>query len=1111
MKKILSILLLALSYMGFSQTDVAWMRYPSISPDGKEIAFMYKGDIYKVSVDGGRAMQLTTHAAYDYNPKWSPDGKQIAFNSNRYGNHDVFVMPSEGGAPVRITTHSANEKLQCFSSDGKEVYFTANIQHPASYAQYPAGWATQLFKVSAKGGRSVLVLPNAMDNVTMSADGKFLVFEDIKSSENAWRKHQTSSNARSIWKYDFETKKFTQLRNFLDGNMSYYRFRDSRNPVLTKDGKTMYFLQENYLRDPRKDSSMVLNIKQAEVADNADQNDNSERGVGVTGYEPHPVRFLSISNDETLCYTYDGKLYTLPKDGQPKQVKVDIYRDNENPVLTQTVSYGATEATFSPNGKEVALIVRGDVYVTSVEFGTTKRITNTPGIERSLTWSADGKSIAYAAEREDGWDICIAKNMAKSEPYFYASDNIVEEYLVKEKNEDFQPVFSPDGKEVAFLRDRAKICVIDVASKKIRQVTDGSQTYSTSDGGYSFAWSPDSKWLVMTFMGVLRNPYLDIGLVSAQGGEIIGLTHSGYMEDSPKFAMNGNVILFESDRYGMRSHGSWGSQGDVFAIFTNQKALDKFKMSKEEIELDKERQKLIDKENEKDSKNKDKKKDSASSKFPEIDLKNIENRIERLTIHSGNLGGFAITPDGEKLFYLMNVEKGYDLWVRDFKNNETRLIEKLGTRGANLQIDAKGEKLMVMSSSGIFTLDVKNTKTRKNITYKAEVESDPYANREAMFDHVWRTVSKKFYRADIHGLDWDGLKKDYEKFLPYIDNYWDFAELLSEYLGELNASHTGSGYRGSYGTSLPTAKVGLLFDFTKAEKGLKIEEVIADGIFDNAKTKVKAGHYLTKINGEEILENTDFFAMLNGKAGTEITLTFKDGGTEYTEKIKPVSSESDLLYERWVQAQRDRVEKLSNGKLGYAHIQSMNDASYRTAYSEILGRYNEKDGIVVDVRFNGGGRLHEDVEALLSGTKYLEQVPRGQKINDQPTKRWLKPSIMVQGEACYSNAHGTPWVYKEIGIGKLVGMPVPGTMTTVWWENLPENGMYYGIPVAGYIDKRGDFLENQQLEPDVKVRNETNELWNNRDQQIEEAVKILLQETQTFEDPWRNFDYNKKK
>jgi C-terminal processing protease CtpA/Prc len=526
-------------------------------------------------------------------------------------------------------------------------------------------------------------------------------------------------------------------------------------------------------------------------------------------------------------------------------------------------------------------------------------------------------------------------------------------------------------------------------------------------------------------------------------------------------------------------------------------------MTKEERELEEERRKHMEGSRARDT----------GTKFPEFELKNIENRIQRLTIHSTNLAGFALTPDGERLFYLANVERGFDLWMRDFKENETRLLEKLNVPSGYLEICAKGETLMVFAGDRIFTLDVRRgrtTRTRKNVNYRAQVDLDNYARRDAMFDHVWRTVAQRFYREDLHGVDWDGLKEDYEKFLPHVNNFWDFAEVLSEFLGELNASHTGSTFNPPGGTNLATGKLGLFFDLRTPERGLKVEEVIVGGPFDIARSRVKAGHYLIKIDGVEILENTDFFELLNGKVGTETTFTFRDGRTEYSERIRPITSENELFYDRWVQAQRDRVEKLSNGRLGYVHIRAMSDASYRTAFSEIFGRYHLKEGIVVDVRFNGGGRMHEDVEALLSGTKYLEQVPRGQKINVQPTKRWTKPSVMVQGEASYSNAHGTPWVYSEMEIGKLVGMPVPGTMTTVWWEMLPEAGLRYGMPIAGFIDRHGNFLENQQLEPDYKVRNETNILLQNRDQQIEKAVKVLLEEADNFEDPWRDFEHNRR-
>ncbi|MCL2412852.1 MAG: S41 family peptidase [Bacteroidales bacterium] len=1075
MKKTLVFLLLSLSYLGFTQTNVSWIRYPSISPDGTQIAFMYKGDIFKVGIDGGRAVQLTSHPAYNFNPKWSPDGQWIAFNSNRHGNQDVFIMPSEGGTPRRLTTHSGNERLQTFSPDGRYIYFTANIQHPASFAHFPAGWATQLFRVSVEGGRPFLVLPNAMNNVNISSDGSFLVFEDIKGGENEWRKHQQSAVSRDIWKYNFATREFTQLTQ--DINI------DSRNPVLSQDGQTVYFMSER---------AGSFNIWRAPM-------DNVSEAVQVTHHERHPVRFVSISHNGTLCYTFNGFLFVRPQNGESRQVQVDIFRDSEV-VTTQFLTTGATEAAFSPNGKEVAIVVRGDVYVTSVDFGTTRRITNTPGVERWVSWAPDGRSLVFASEQNGNWRVKIARNVAEHEPYFFSSNNITTEFLVNDDNfQDFQPSFAPNGREVAFLRNRTQIHVIDLQTRRIRQVTDGRQNFSARDGSQSFAWSPDSRWFVLTFMGAVpRHPFLDIGLVSAQGGEIINLTNSGYFQEFPRFAMHGNMILFASDRFGMRSHASWGSQNDVFGIFTNQAALDRFRMSREDVALYNERHRLIHGSAR-----------TADTIMPELELRNIENRIERLTIHSTDLGGFAITPNGERLFYLARVERGFDLWMRDFTNNETRRIEQLNVQHASLEIDARGERLMVFAGGTIFTLDVRNTGNRTNITYRAQVDANPFARRSEMFKHVWRTVSDMFYREDLHGVDWDGLKKDHTNFLPHINNNWDFAEFLSEFLGELNASHTGGRYNPpAPAGNLVTGRIGLFFDLTTRENGLRIEEVLTNGPFDNARSRVRAGHFLTHIDGVEILENTDFFALLNGNIGREVTFTFREGRTQYTERIRPIANEQPLLYNRWVQNQRDRVAKLSNGRLGYVHVQQMNDGSFRTIFSEIFGRNYGKEGIVVDIRFNGGGRMHEDLEVLLSGTKYLEQVPRGQKINNQPTRRWLRPSIMLQNEASYSNAHGTAWVYREMGIGKLVGMPVPGTMTTVWWNNLPEPGLLYGIPIAGFIDRHGNFLENQQLYPDFQIRNETNLLWENRDQQIEEAVRVLLQEADNFVDPWREFDYN---
>ncbi|MBQ5619641.1 MAG: PDZ domain-containing protein, partial [Alistipes sp.] len=338
----------------------------------------------------------------------------------------------------------------------------------------------------------------------------------------------------------------------------------------------------------------------------------------------------------------------------------------------------------------------------------------------------------------------------------------------------------------------------------------------------------------------------------------------------------------------------------------------------------------------------------------------------------------------------------------------------------------------------------------------------------------------------------------YAKFLPHIDNNYDFAELLSEWLGELNVSHTGSGYRvPATPTADATADLGLFMAADHVGDGLKVEEVIEQGPFDRASSKLAAGDVILAIDGVDIKAGEDYFPLLNRKAGKRTLVKFRKASGEVVEEVvKPISRAvcSELLYKRWVKHAAAEVERLSGGRLGYVHIESMGDPSFRTVYSDILGRYNKKEGIVIDTRFNGGGRLHEDVEVLFSGEKYLTQEIRGKDMCDMPSRRWTKASIMIMGEANYSNAHGTPWVYKYKKMGSLVGMPVPGTMTSVNWETLQDPTLYFGIPVVGYRTADGSYLENKQLEPDVKVENSKELVVTGRDEQLEAAVKQLLKE-----------------
>lgn len=1080
MKKLLACIALSLATTaGYAETPL-WMRDVRISPDGTEIAFCYKGDIYKVPATGGTATRLTSQASYECTPVWSPDGKQIAFASDRNGNFDLFIMPATGGAPQRLTTHSAAEIPSAFTPDGKYVLFSASIQDPAGSALFPTSAMTELYKVPVNGGRTEQVLGTPAEMVCFDKSGKTFLYQDRKGFEDEWRKHHTSSITRDIWLYDAANGKHTNLTAHAG---------EDRNAIFAPDGQTVYFLSER--------NGGSFNVYSFPLA-------APQSLKPVTGFKTHPVRFLSAGSNGTLCYTYDGEIYTQRPDGTPQKVSIDLIRDDQPQIAGLAFSRGATSATVSPDGKQIAFIVRGEVFVTSADYATTKQITHTPQREAGIAFSPDNRTLAYASERNGNWQLYLAKIARKEEANFPNATIIEEEVILPSSSiERAYPQFSPDGKELAFIEDRSRLMVLNLQTKKVRQITDGATWYSTG-GGFDYSWSPDGKWFTLEFIGNKHDPYSDIGLVSAQGGEITNLTNSGYTSGSPRWVLDGNAILFTTERYGMRAHASWGSLNDVMLVFLNQDAYDKFRLSKEDYELQKELEKEQKKavEIKKDNKKKENKKDADEEKKDEkpkdilVELVNIQDRIVRLTPNSSELGSAIIAKDGETLYYFAAFEGGYDLWKMNLRKKETKLLHKMDAGWANMEMDKEGKNLFLLGGNTMQKMST-DSETLKPISYQANVKMDLAAEREYMFHHVYRQEQKRFYNLNMHGVDWEAMTAAYRKFLPHINNNYDFAELLSEYLGELNVSHTGGRFR-PHPEGDATATLGLLYDWNYDGKGLLIAEVVEKGPFSHARSKVKAGNIIEKIDGREITPSTDYAVLLNGKAKKKTLVSLYNPQTKerWEEVVVPISNGTlnTLLYNRWVKQRAADVDRWSNGRLGYVHIESMGDDSFRSVYSDILGKYNNREGIVIDTRFNGGGRLHEDIEILFSGKKYLTQVVRGRESCDMPSRRWNKPSIMLQCEANYSNAHGTPWVYKHRGIGKLVGMPVPGTMTTVSWETLQDPTLVFGIPVIGYRTADGSYLENSQLEPDIKVANDPATVVKGEDTQLKAAVDELLKE-----------------
>ena len=1094
-KKLIIAALTAL-FTGFShQADASqtvtplWLRDVQVSPDGSQVLFCYKGDIYKVYVNGGTAVRLTTQDSYECSPVWSADGRQIAFASDRHGNLDIFVMAAEGGVARRLTYNSVAEVPQAFTPDGKWVLFGAQIQDPAQSVMFPSGRLTELYKVPVKGGRTLQVLGTPVEMLSLTPDGKSFYYQDRKGGEDEWRKHHTSSITRDIWFYDAKSGKHTNITD---------NPGEDRNPVVSADGKKLYFLSE------RNGGSM--NVYSCEGND----------VKPVTNFKTHPVRFLSMAKNGMLCYAYNGEIYTQKGAEKPKKLAVSLIRDDEVAIVDLSFVTGARRPVVSKDGKQVAFVVRGEVFVTSTEYATTRRITQTAGAEADVDFAPDGRTIVYASERNGNWQLYTA-SIVRDDDLNFANATLIKEESVfpelpalkLEGKIDFSqverrcPKYSPDGKKLAFIEDRIKLKVVDLKTKKVTQVTDGSKWYSQS-GQFDYEWSPDGKWFVLSYIANRRDPYTDQGIVSAAGGEIHPITQSGYMSGGSRWVMDGKAILFESERYGMRSHASWGSQQDVFLAFLTQDAYDRFRLSAEDYallkELEKKNEKKADKKSgkkeeekgKKGDKKSDKKEESDSVKALKIEFEGLENRIVRLTPNSSRLGDAIVSKDGESLYYFSAFEGAPDLWKMDLRKHETKLLSK-GTRGGSgsLQMDKEGN----LYSLGSTMMKIEKGDKTKAITYNAQMKLDLAAEREYMLRHVAKQINKKIFRTDYNGCNWELMLQNYVRFLPHIDNNYDFAELLSELLGELNVSHTG----GRFSPALKgdaTAQLGLLYDMTEATDGMKITAVLEDGPFSKANSKVKVGDVITAINGIPLGKDTDLAQLLNLCKGKKTLVSLKGNAGTWDEVVLPISKaeQSDLLYKRWIKSRAAEVERLSNGRLGYVHIEGMNDASFRDVYSDILGKYNLKEGIVIDTRYNGGGRLHEDIEILFSGKKYFTQVIRGREVCDMPSRRYNHPSIMLQAEGNYSNAHGTPWVYSHQKIGKLVGAPVPGTMSSVNWETLQDPTLVFGVPVIGYQLPDGSYLENTQLEPDIHILNRPETVVTGTDLQLEAAVRELLKE-----------------
>ena len=1083
-------LLLALALLGVATAQATdnslWLREPAISPDGTKIAFRFQGQIFIVPAAGGDALPLTQGGFHSGTPVWSPDSSTIAFAADRFGPMNIFAVPATGGDAKRLTWYSQDEKPSSFTPDGKAVLFSSKRLGDAQQTfampnRFEQG--NQLYQVPVAGGRDTLVLPNAALDARFDAQGKRLLYTGA-SIEQPFRKGQTSSAARQVYVYDAASGRHERLTNDI---------HESRDAVWSPEGD-VYYLGE---------ASGSLNVWRLSLTD--------RKPVQVTSFSGDPVRSLSISRGGDLAFSFGGELYRLRHDAKtPERVEVDILR-TAFPGSRASIATNFDDLVPSPTGREIALVVRGDIFVTSMDGKYVKRITKGPGEARDPSFSPDGRKLAYAAERDGHWNLYETSLVDAEEKTFSESTRIAELLLYAGDDDALSPEYAPDGRHVAYVANRESVRVLDVASKADIEILPKGLNYSYTDWSWWLSWSPDSKWLALPVQPSWS--VTNVAVAPADGhAAAIRVSPSGEHQTEAEWSHDGGLLMFAANADGLRWTAGTIWSADVEAVFASRKARDEFEarlripVVGDNPPVTNEPPTAAATGDQKDTGSGEAKSGGAAkpAEILAFDPEGVEDRVIKLSQQPATLVYYGFLSDGVSVLTVERrpnpQEDGTMLTatVRDLRQGRSRfLFSGLPCNPFTpVRMSKDQKKLFFLQREGITEVDTAKGTTRL-IRVSADTTRDESEARKSAFDQFWTLTRKKFYDPHLNGVDWDAARLKYERFLPSITDTRDLAELLSEMSGDLDASHTGGRVRIVAPLAERTASLGLIYDERYQGPGMKVAEILAEGPFDANGSELKAGDVIREIDGEAVPDEGGVRRVLRGRARQLVAITAEHpDGRRFTERHVAVTleREQELAVKRWIKRKRDYVVAKSCGRLGYVYVADMDAKSYRQAFSEVFGRFQKADGLVVDIRYNGGGNLHNQLLTLLSGKAYMSYAPlRGGPSQDEPRDRWTKPSAVIMNAVSYSDASVFPQAYSDLKLGPLVGDPVAGTGTFVWWVDsniIP--GLTYGLPQVPIRKLDGALIENSDIVPDIPVASDPTAWEKGTDPQLDAAMQALL-------------------
>jgi tricorn protease len=1100
MKKTILLALLALVALSSFATakEARLIRYPHYH-DGR-VTFSYLGDIWVANEDGTNIQRLTVNRARDVYPRFSPDGKWIAFSSDRNGNLDVYIIPSTGGTPKQLTFHSADDTVLNWTPDSRAVLFSSNRGD---------NFMPTLYTVSIDGGMETPAGVDMGVQGSYSPDGRKIAYN--QKSQVYWRKYYRGAYQSDVMVADISDKKFTQLTDF-DGLDSW--------PMWSRDGQ-IYFVSD-------RDGNGLTNIWRV-----SESGGKAER---VTSFKEGDVRWPAISADgRTIVFEHDfgiSKLDVASKRVTP--LHFDIAAETEES-MTEVRDFNSQvdDYDLAPNSRRIALSVHGEIFTAPVEEGDLRQITDSPARDRNVSYSPDGKWLAFVSDRS-----------GREELYVEAVDGAGEAQKLTDIDAlKFGYAWSPDSTQIAFVSSDDKLRVVTVASKDVKELS--ASRYGNLG---SPAWSPDGKWLAFSKPDVSRTN--DIYLIPSSGGEEKKVTFESFSESNPHFSPDGRKLYFTRNDSTSTSQASGLPSIQLFSVALEH--LDRDPDDPEErAEAEAAREEQIQSAMAEGGAPAGARRQFGAQRPVRpvnIDWAGLKHRTKQLTRLPFPVLDYVVSPDNHTLVFAtvepagqFNTPVIYS--VQDDGRRLTRITSGAapggesgqepptpgggGFRGgiSDLYVSRDGRTLFFKEGEYVYSTALPQTAatggagggggaqsaaasafgvaSRRRINFVAKVKIDHPAEWAQMFDDAWRTMKYRFYDPKMHGMDWDAARAKYRPLVEYVGDRQELLNIINEMIGELNASHTGAApppERREPGAVL-TGHLGVDLEPDTQAGRYRVTYIYEDGPADKDWVKVSTGDYLIAINGTQVKAGDNYWPLLNYRLNRKVAVTFSksaSGDGAWTTRIEPTSTQAyaTLRYERWVKERRALVDKLSNGRVGYVHIRAMDPPSLRRFEKE-LREYHNKEALIIDQRWNGGGNIEQELLGLLVQRQYEVWQPRGTEATTRPFAGFFGPKIVLQNWRSASNAEMFPAGFRALGLGKLVGTPTMGAVIGTGSYSLIDGSTVRTPGVGVYLfDKKQTNMENYGVHPDILVDNSPEDNLAGRDRQLEMAVQELLKELQ---------------